>query len=103
MRYLVFGDVHANLEALEAVLAEGARRGVEAYLFVGDLIGYGPSPLECIERLVPLQEQGGLAWVAGNNELVVRDEVEPGGYSPEALETLEWTRSLLEAEPWAKE
>lgn len=102
MRYLVFGDVHGNWPALDAVLAAGKARGAEAYLFVGDLVGYGPSPLECIERLAALQEQGRLAWVAGNHELVVRGEVKPEGYSVEALETLAWTRKLLERESWAK-
>jgi predicted phosphodiesterase len=102
MRYLVFGDVHANMEALDAVLAEGERREVEAHLFVGDLIGYGPSPLECMERLITLQERGSLAWVAGNHELAVRGEVPLDGYSAEALETLEWTRRLLELNPQAK-
>ncbi|HUI05391.1 MAG TPA: metallophosphoesterase family protein [Verrucomicrobiae bacterium] len=102
MRYLVFGDVHGNLTALDAVLAAGRKRGVEGYLFVGDLVGYGPEPLECIERLLPLQEQGDLAWVAGNHELLVRGEVDSTGYSPEALETLEWTKELLEHNPRAK-
>lgn len=102
MRYLVFGDVHANLEALDVVLAEAKQREVEAHLFVGDLIGYGPSPLECIERLMALQEQGSLAWVAGNHELAVRGEVPLDGYSDEALETIEWTRRLLELNPRAK-
>jgi predicted phosphodiesterase len=103
MRYLVFGDVHANLTALEAALEAGRKRGAEGYLFVGDLIGYGPEPLECIERLMPLQERGNLAWVAGNHELLVRGEVDPTGYSEEALETLEWTKALLERNPRAKE
>jgi predicted phosphodiesterase len=103
VRYLVFGDVHANLTALDAVLAAGRKRGAEGYLFVGDLVGYGPEPLECIDRLLPLQEQGDLAWVAGNHELLVRGEVVPTGYSDEALETLEWTRGLLEQNPRAKE
>ncbi len=102
MRYLVFGDVHGNLAALDAVLAAGRKRGAEGYLFVGDLVGYGAEPLECIERLLPLQEQGDLAWVAGNHELLIRGEVDPTDYSPEALETLEWTKGLLEHNPRAK-
>jgi predicted phosphodiesterase len=103
MRYLVFGDVHANLTALDAVLAAGAKRGVEGYLFVGDLIGYGPEPLECIERLLPLYQEGSLAWVPGNHELLIRGEVDPTGYSQEALETLEWTNGLLRHYPEAKQ
>jgi len=103
MRYLVFGDVHANLTALDAVLAAGRARGVETYLFVGDLIGYGPEPLECIERLLPLQEQGSFAWVVGNHELAARGDVELEGYSAEAVQTLQWTRAQIEKHAWAKE
>jgi len=103
MRYLVFGDVHGNLTALDAVLAAGRKRGAEAYLFVGDLIGYGPQPVECIERLMPLQERGDLGWVVGNHEMLIRGEADRTGYSDEALETLDWTKAQLEQHPRAKE
>jgi predicted phosphodiesterase len=103
MRYLIFGDVHANLAALDTVLAAGRARGVEGYLFVGDVVGYGPEPLECIERLLPLQEQGSFAWVVGNHELAIRGDVEVEGYSTEALQTLQWTKDQIERTAWAKE
>jgi predicted phosphodiesterase len=102
MRYLVFSDVHANLEALNAVIAAGEERGVEAYLFLGDLIGYGPNPLECIQRLMELHDRGGLAWVAGNHELALLGEIEPVGYTQEALKTLAWTREQVEEQDWAR-
>jgi predicted phosphodiesterase len=103
VRYLIFGDVHANLAALDTVLAAGRARGVETYLFVGDLIGYGPEPLECIERLLPLQEQSCFAWVVGNHELAVRGDVDLEGYSTEALQTLQWTKAQIDRKAWAKE
>ncbi|MGA2221450.1 MAG: metallophosphoesterase family protein [Verrucomicrobiia bacterium] len=103
MRYMVFGDVHGNLVALETALAAAQRLGAEAYLFVGDLIGYGPEPLECIERLLALQQEGKLAWVVGNHELVVRGELDSEGYNEEAMQTLNWTRELVDSTPWAKE
>jgi len=103
MRYLVFGDVHANVLALDTVLEAGRARGVETYLFVGDLVGYGPNPLECIERLLPLVENGNMAWVAGNHELALRGDVDMTGYSIEAAQTLDWTRKLVESKPWAKD
>ncbi len=102
MRYLVFGDVHGNLVALDAVLEAGRARGAEAYLFVGDLFGYGPNPLECMERLLPLLECGSMAWVLGNHELAIRGDVDLAGYSEEALQTLAWTKKLVEASPVAK-
>ncbi len=102
MRYLVFGDVHANLLALDAVLAAGGARGAEAFLFVGDLVGYGPDPLECMERLKPLADNGNLAWVAGNHELAIRGDVESTGYSPEAIQTLAWTWKQMGDKPWRR-
>lgn len=102
MRYLVFGDVHGNVDALDAVLAAGRTRGVNGYLCVGDLIGYGPSPIECLDRVWALQRRGLLAWVAGNHELAVRGEVDWSGYTPEAVATLRWTRELLAKLPWAR-
>ena len=103
MRYLVFGDVHGNLLALDAILKAGQERGAETYLFVGDIVGYGPNPVECIERLMPLAECGSLAWVAGNHELAFRGDVEMEGYSVEAVQTLMWGRKLVADKPWAKE
>ena len=103
MRYLVFGDVHGNVLALDAVLAAGQARGAETYLFVGDLVGYGPNPVECIERLMPLAECGSMAWVAGNHELAFRGEVPMEGYSAEAIQTLAWGQKQMEDKPWAKE
>jgi predicted phosphodiesterase len=101
MRYLVFGDVHANFDGLSAVLREGEKRGVDAHLFLGDLVGYGPDPLECVQRVMELQKAGSLAWVAGNHELVVRGDLVADNYSAEAQTTLAWTRKLVEAAPWA--
>ena len=101
MLYLVFGDVHGNLEALNAVLEAGEQREVEAYLFVGDLVGYGPNPMECIQCLMGLQSRGGMAWVAGNHDRVVRGDIEPTDFSEEALKTLEWTRRQVTEEKWA--
>jgi len=103
MRYLVFGDVHANLAALDAVLSAADRLGVDAYLCVGDLVGYGPEPLECLERLWQLYRAERLAWVAGNHDLVARGTMEPDGFGPEAVETLRWTRDVVNKQAWARE
>ncbi len=101
MRYLVFGDVHANLVALDAVLAAADRHRVDAFLCVGDLVGYGPEPLECLERLLPLQRDERLALVAGNHDVVARGDHTPDGFGPEAVETLRWTIEVVRAQQWA--
>jgi len=51
MCYAVLSDVHANLEALEAVLRDADKRNIEDILFLGDAVGYGPDPNECLELL----------------------------------------------------
>lgn len=103
MRYLVFGDVHGNAVALEAVLAAADRHRVDAYLCVGDLVGYGPEPLECLARLWPLYRDQRMAWVAGNHDRVARGELDPVGIGPEAAETLRWTREVVAREQWARD
>jgi predicted phosphodiesterase len=103
MKYLIFGDIHGNLMALDAVLAAAQARSVEAYLFVGDLVGYGPQPIECIERLMKLRETTGFAWVAGNHELALRGELDSNRYNEEAQATLSWTRDLLQKNPAAQQ
>jgi len=51
MKIAVFGDVHANLDALDAVLEHAANQGVLAYWCTGDLIGFGPEPDEVVRRI----------------------------------------------------
>lgn len=51
MRYLVFGDVHGNAPALDAVLRDAARHGYDAAIFLGDLVGYYPYPNEVVDRV----------------------------------------------------
>lgn len=68
MRYALVSDVHANLEALDAVLADVDRRGdVDAVLHVGDLVGYSSRPNEVVARL----RERGIAGVAGNYDSTV--------------------------------
>ena len=51
MRIGILGDVHSNLEALEAVVAAMKQDGVDEWLQVGDVVGYGPNPQECIDLI----------------------------------------------------
>ena len=45
----ILSDIHANLEALETVLADIQRRRIETVYCLGDVVGYGPNPSECVE------------------------------------------------------
>src|SRR5215203_2233284 len=67
MRYLVLTDIHANLEALDACLADAKVRGYDRTLVLGDLVGYGGDPNAVIDRIKGLQP---LAVVRGNHDKV---------------------------------
>ena len=92
MRYGVISDVHANLPALEVVVAELERAGVDAYACAGDLMGYGPQPNEC----VALVRQLGVACVAGNHDLIVLGKLSDDRCERIARESLRWTREALD-------
>ena len=92
MRYGVISDVHANLPALEVVLAELERAGVDAYACAGDLVGYGPQPNEC----VALVRQLGVACVAGNHDLIVLGKLSDDRCERIARESLRWTSEALD-------
>ncbi len=90
MRYLVLSDVHANLAALEAVLADAGE--VDATWCLGDTVGYGPQPNECIERIRSLPE---LHCVAGNHDWGVLGKLSLADFNAEARYAAGWTASQL--------
>jgi predicted phosphodiesterase len=92
MRYGVISDVHANLPALEAVLAELDRVGVDAYACAGDLVGYGSQPNECVEVVRKL----GAVCVAGNHDLIALGKLSEDRCERIARESLRWTREALD-------
>ncbi|HEY5813376.1 MAG TPA: metallophosphoesterase, partial [Terrimicrobiaceae bacterium] len=71
MKFAVFSDIHGNLEALEAVLSDIAAERVQEMICLGDIVGYGPNPAECIEMLRCLS----CSVVLGNHDEAC---VEPG-------------------------
>jgi predicted phosphodiesterase len=91
MKCAVFGDVHANLEALTAVLADARSEGAEEFVCTGDVVGYNPNPRECIQLIRDL----GCPVVLGNHdEEAARDEA-IYGMNPLARTAIEWTRAQL--------
>lgn len=93
MKVGVLSDVHANLPALQAVLAVLGEAEVDAVLVAGDVVGYGPHPLECIDRLVEI----GAVAVAGNHELYLRGELPDDRFSEDARLSLQWTMEALDS------
>ncbi len=93
MRILVFSDIHSNLTALEAVLA--AAGNVDAYWCLGDIVGYGPDPNECIARVRDLPN---LICVRGNHDAATLGEVDQHTFNHEASLAISWTKRVLNAD-----
>jgi diadenosine tetraphosphatase ApaH/serine/threonine PP2A family protein phosphatase len=82
VKLAIFSDVHGNLEALEAMLAHATREGVGFYLCLGDVIGYGANPNECVDRVRGLKPS---ACLRGNHDAAVVDARERAFFHEVAL------------------
>ena len=94
MRYAILSDVHANLEALTAVLDRARQERVDAVVTLGDLVGFNASPNECLDVL----RHAGARSVAGNHDVVACGRAAPRGFSPRARHAIEWTAARLRAD-----
>ena len=95
MQVLVISDIHANLVALDGVLADAEEIGFDEVWCLGDVVGYGPDPNACIERLANLTVP--LTCVAGNHDWAVLGRMNDEDFNPEARRAIEWTRAQLTA------
>ncbi len=89
MRVAVLSDIHANLVALDAVLA--AIGPVDAIWHLGDVVGYGPEPDAVVERL----DRAGAVGVAGNHDRAAAGGPEIDWFNPDARAAMEWTRRRI--------
>jgi predicted phosphodiesterase len=94
LRLAILSDVHGNLPALEAVLADIDDAGLDELWCLGDVVGYGAQPDDCA-RLV--SERCSLCLV-GNHDLAVIDELDIAAFSPAAAAAVEWTQRNAGAE-----
>ncbi len=92
MRYTVISDIHGNLEAFQAVLGALSLERIDNYLFVGDVIGYGADPKECIKLLKSLNP---IVAIAGNHEWGVLEKMGMSYFNELAQEAILWTRKRL--------
>ncbi len=100
MRFAIFGDIHGNYEALEAVLAECAGCNIDNYLCLGDIVGYGANPNECVEKI---REIGALS-VCGNHDHAVIGAQNLNYFNAHARDAVIWTAKQLspESKQWLK-
>lgn len=94
MRYAILSDIHANLEALRAVLARIAELGADRVVCLGDLVGYNADPNECVDTV----RRDGITCLMGNHDAVACGLEEPHSFNPTAREAVLWTRTELTAE-----
>jgi diadenosine tetraphosphatase ApaH/serine/threonine PP2A family protein phosphatase len=90
MTILVLSDIHGNLAALQAVLA--AAGSIDAIWNIGDTVGYGPHPGECIDLLV---ERGARPSLVGNHDLACLGSVDLAEFNPTARAAVAWTAARL--------
>lgn len=91
MRYAVIADIHANLEALEVVLADSKEQKCTHYCCVGDVVGYNANPKECLDIVRSM----GMPVVKGNHDEYCSSEEDLEGFNPHAAEAVNWTRKQL--------
>jgi predicted phosphodiesterase len=90
--FAVLSDIHSNLEALTTVLADIQERGIKTIYCLGDVVGYGPNPKECLDLIIEKAR-----WcVLGNHDYAVF--YEPTNFNYGAEQASFWTREVLETE-----
>ncbi|HPD60758.1 MAG TPA: metallophosphoesterase family protein [Thermodesulfobacteriota bacterium] len=87
MRYAILSDIHGNLESFQAVLKDLVKADTQKIIFLGDIVGYGPNPKECIDLI---REETELL-VAGNHDWAVAGKTEISNFNSVARQAIEWT------------
>ncbi|MFV1965166.1 MAG: metallophosphoesterase [Pirellulaceae bacterium] len=90
MKRALISDIHANLEALQAVMQDIHAQGVDEISCLGDIVGYGPNPCECLDRVIAACQ----VTILGNHDQAAL--FDPEGFNPVALQAVYWTREQLE-------
>jgi predicted phosphodiesterase len=92
LRLAIVSDIHGNLEAAERVLADIAAQNCDRIICLGDIVGYGPNPRECLDLVRKMD-----ACILGNHDYGAL--IDPEGFSAAAEQAIFWTRRQLETGP----
>jgi len=94
MRYGILSDIHGNFEALQTVIDLIRDENVEHFLCLGDIIGYGANPKECLDIIRELKA----ICIAGNHDWAVSGKLDPAYFNLVAREAVSWTQNQLSSE-----
>jgi predicted phosphodiesterase len=94
MRILILSDIHSNLPALETVLQSARKQGYDRVWCLGDIVGYGPDPNECVAQV----ERLGAVSIAGNHDWGALGRISLDDFNPDAQRASLWTRDELTPE-----
>jgi len=94
MKYAIIADIHANLEALEAVLQDMKQQGCTHTACLGDIVGYNASPKECLDIIRAMN----IPCVKGNHDQYCSDDAPLDGFNTNAADAVRWTRRQLTKE-----
>lgn len=94
MRYAILADIHGNLEALQTVLEDTRAQGCTHYVCLGDVVGYGANPKQCLDTIRSMN----MPVVKGNHDEYVSVDDDPEGFNDAAAEAVTWTRAQLSEE-----
>ncbi|MFK7767901.1 MAG: metallophosphoesterase [Mariniblastus sp.] len=92
MKRAIISDIHGNFEALTAVLGRIGDLNIDEIICLGDIIGYGPNPLECLDSVI---ENCQLTILGNHDQAAIFD---PEGFNPVAMRAIFWTRTQLESD-----
>jgi diadenosine tetraphosphatase ApaH/serine/threonine PP2A family protein phosphatase len=94
MKFAILSDIHSNLEALQVVLEHAKQQDCTHYVCLGDIVGYGPNPVECLGMIREMK----CPVVMGNHDEYCAGEMDLTGFNPMASEAIKWTRQQLNEE-----
>lgn len=91
MKFAIIADIHGNLEAFRVVLNDAQKQQCTHYACIGDVVGYGANPVECLA----LVRKMGMPCVKGNHDEYCSIDDHTEGFNPAAAEAVQWTRKQL--------
>lgn len=91
MKFAIIADIHGNLEAFRVVLNDAQKQRCTHYACIGDVVGYGANPAECLA----LVRKMGMPCVKGNHDEYCSIDEQTEGFNPAAAEAVQWTRKQL--------